>query len=597
MDDVTAEIKRAVDIVDVIGEYRPLEPMGSKFRILCPFHDDHKPSMVVDPKFQNYRCWACQAKGDVFTFVQEMEKISFVEAKERLAERAGITLHKRGAERSDFRQSLMRVLSWAQEQYEISLFSERTGAEARQYLRDRGLTEETARKHGLGFAPPAYEWLIHQGKKAGIGVELLQRAGLVKPGDRGVPYEYFRGRLMFPIRDERKRVLGFGGRILPAFATEHTPKYLNSPVTEVYNKSEVLYGIDVAAEELTKRPAGGNDKSAPRTPIVMEGYTDCLMAYQAGLNTAVATCGTALTPQHVAKLRRYADRVVLMFDGDTAGQTAADKAIELFLSSQLDLRLCVLPDNLDPCDFIREKGVEVLCKHVGEAPEALDYLISQERRLTAGGSIDEERRALEKILDRLSKIPLMAGQSPTVNLAIHRVAREFGQPEDVIRRRIRELRENSSGFSRKPEPVPSEQNVPMDPRERQIVQALVAFPGKAGEFRALFPVAEIRHPSLRKLMEACYELNEDLGDEATIHGLRERLDERALDRLLMELVEAPETWENPDQVLADIRARLEEDRKRSLKLAVRQHGASTDDLEEVEKLRQAMQRLREGNVL
>lgn len=597
MDEVTAEIKRAVDIVDVIGEYRPLEPMGSKFRLLCPFHDDHKPSMVVDPKFQNYRCWACQAKGDVFTFVQEMEKISFVEAKERLAERAGITLHKRGAERSDFRQFLVRVLSWAQEQFENSLFSERTGAEARQYLRDRGLSEEIARKHGLGFAPPAYEWLIHQGKKAGVGVELLQQAGLVKTGENGRAYEYFRGRLMFPIRDERKRVLGFGGRILPAFTTENTPKYLNSPATEIYNKSEVLYGMDVAAEELTKRSAAGKEASAPRTPVVMEGYTDCLMAYQAGLQTAVATCGTALTPQHVAKLRRYADRVVLMFDGDTAGQKAADQAIELFLGSELDLRLCVLPNNLDPCDFIRERGVEELCRQVDSAPEALDYLISHERRHSAGGSIDAERRALEKILDRLSKIPLMAGQTPTVNLAIHRVAREFGQPEEAIRKRIRELREQRKFPARIAETNNAVPEIPMDPRERQVVQALVAFPGKAGEFRALFPLAEIRHPRLRRLMEACFELNEDLGDEATIHGLRERLDDRELDRLLMELVEAPETWENPDQVLADIRARLEENRRQSVKTAVRQHAPGKDDSEEVEKLRQAMQRLRESNAV
>lgn len=612
LDETIAEIKRAVDIVSIIGEYRPVHSEGSKYKTLCPFHDDHKPSMVIDPKFQNFKCWACSAQGDVFTFVQEMEKISFVEAKERLAERAGISLKRGSSDRKDSRQSLYQVLSWAQKVFENSLFTERTGAEARQYLRDRGLTEETARTYGIGFAPPAYEWLIQQAKREGWDFGSLLKSGLVKTREQGSPYDTFRGRLIFPIRDERGRVLGFGGRILPAFAKENSPKYLNSPASDVYNKSEVLYGIEVAAEVLKKRPA---KDEVPAVPVVMEGYTDCLMAWQAGLKTAVATCGTALTPLHVKKLKQFTGycggRTVLMFDGDEAGQKAANESTRLFLSSELDLRLCVLPNGLDPCDFVKEQGIGALNERIEQAPDALHYLFQRARNKAAGGSIEEERRALEEVLEHLSTIPLMTGsaQQAMLNLTIHRVAMEFGQKEEGLRKRIEELRAarqadagrrtfdrgedlpNSTSVQGL-EPTPGSDTTPMDapldPRERQVVQALVAFPGRAGEFRELFPVREIQHAGLRRITEACYELYEDLGNEASVDAIRERLDDRILDEIVMGLLESPKTWENPEDVLEGIKRWLRERSQRLTRKPVPVAAGAGDDSQELEKLRRML---------
>lgn len=598
MDDEIAEIKRAVDIVSLVGEYRQIEAFGGKFRSLCPFHDDHKPSLSIDPKFQNYRCWACGAKGDVFTFLQEIEGITFAQAKERLAERAGITFRRKGAERSDSRQALFEVLTWAQKVFENSIFAERSGEEARQYLLDRGIEVETARRHGLGFAPPAYEWMVQQGRRANIPQELLLAAGLVKIGDRGTPYDTFRGRLIFPIRDERNRVLGFGGRILPAHAKENSPKYLNSPASVVYNKSEVLYGIEVAAEELGKKGRAGVTNSAPSVPVVMEGYTDCLMAYQAGLRTAVATCGTALTARHVAKLRQYASRVVLMYDGDEAGVKAATEATRLFLSSEVDLRLCVLPDGLDPCDFIRERGVDPLVTLVAEAPDALGYIIGQARQGASRGSLAEENRALDQVLDHISEVPTLAGsaQLAMVNLSIHRISREFGVPEEVLRRMLEEKRATRRNWERRAEQRAQAEvavdelatSEPIDPVERQVVAALVAYPARAGDFQALLPASEVKHPRMRFLVEQAYALFAAAGPDATVDGLRERLDDRELDRMVIDLIEVPSTWAEPGPVVDEILSRLRERRRKAARGGSRDPALIQDDSGELEALRRRL---------
>jgi DNA primase len=565
-DDVTASIKEAIDIVQLISEYIRVEPAGSKYRAICPFHDDTKPSLQVDPQFQNYRCWACGAKGDVFTFIQEIEQIPFAEAKVRLAARAGIKLTSAGADFVDSKAPLYQVLSWAEKEFQKYLFDSRTGAEARQYLAERHFQDETLRSYGLGATPAEFDWLTSRAKKAGWDEPLLVRAGLAKLSQRGSHYDYFRGRVVIPIRDTTGRVIGFGGRILPVHDDGETAKYLNSPATDVYNKSSVLYGLDVAAKSL---PRGGSSQEG-RWLVVMEGYMDCLMAYQAGLKTCVATCGTSLTTEHVHRLRGYSSRVVLMFDGDTAGKEAARKATGLFLESELDLRLCMLPDELDPCDFLVNHGAQELRERIEKAPDALEYTIDEAKRTFSSAGLSGRNAAVDRVLSTLASVPahLRSEQRQRFDLAVNRVAEAFRMEERDLRERIDQQRADRGNSADRLDrsltsgPTVGHRAGPMPLREKLIVELLVVMPAQAGRISQLHSAEAFGHLDARSIAEACFRVHEELGESATTEGIRERLNDPRLDALVLELVESAPKGEAFQRSLDEVCQTLEENRRR-----------------------------------
>jgi DNA primase len=563
-DNVLAAIKEAVDIVQLIGEYIHVEPAGAKHRALCPFHDDKKPSLQIDPEFRNYRCWACGAKGDVFTFLQQYEKISFVEAKERLAKRAGIAVARGSSGRGDFKARLVSVLEWAAKLYQKSLLESPQGRPARQYLLERGVAEETIRRYGLGFAPAEFEWLIRQAATAGIDAATLARAGLAKVSRRQTHYDVFRGRIVFPIRDVQGRTVGFGGRIVPSLDDGRGPKYLNSPATDVYNKSQVLYGLDVAAQAFKSARAAGPGERLPL--VVMEGYMDCLAAYQAGLLTAVAACGTALTADHVQRLRGYADCIVLMFDGDPAGRKAADDAVALFLGSEVDIRLCMLPDGLDPCDFVVQRGVDELRRRIAEAPDALDYAIRRARAVYDSSGLDGRSRALADVLETMAAMPLIlrGAMQQRLDLAVNRLAEAFRVEEAALRRRLAELRRDKTPGERRTSPAqPSGPAGPlMPPRERTIAELAVVHPGRIGELAPLAEVEAFTHAGLRRIVETCIRLCGRMGEAATTESLREELGDAALDALVAELWESAPKGDKHAAALAEAVRALAEDRRR-----------------------------------
>lgn len=587
MDESVALVKQGVDIVDVVGGYLRLDRAGAQYRGLCPFHEDHKPSLNVDPQYQSYRCWACGAHGDVIKFVMEMDRLSFREALERLAERAGIKLGK-WAGLDDSKRKLFDALAWAQQEFEKCLKDERLGAAARQYLAERGLTGQTCLTHGVGFAPPDFQWLIERGKRAGFPQDVLLRAGLAKQGQRDTIYDLFRGRVLFPIRDERGRVRGFGGRILPSLATDQTPKYINNPATEVYNKSETLYGIQVAVEALARR-----DQGTKRPIVVMEGYTDCLMAYQHGIQTAVATCGTALTPKHVNVLRRLAPVAVLLFDGDQAGQKAARDATALALQAQLDVRLCLLPDNLDPCDYLAREGADALWKRIDEAPDALDHEIRAVKAKSMGGSIEQNRELVEGLLRMLAQVPLTADTSSKVkfDLGVNRVADAFKLSEQALRRRINEFRQAG-----RREVVSTQESIaapaPMIRRDRELVQWMIHEPGKLGELEGLIEPERIQHNLLRRLAQVVVRAYAQWGADLNHQRLVELIDDPELLALHGELKGSIDRDLDFAQWRQNIKQCLEIDRRRQVVGVVSARAQSPDPNVHLETLR----RLRDGNL-
>jgi len=377
------EIRAAVDIVDLVSRFVNLKKAGQNWKGLCPFHMEKTPSFMVNPRKGIFHCFGCGVGGDAFGFLMRQDKLSFPEAVRALAKQAGVALPEDrggdGGERG--REELFRAMTLAWHFY-VDQLSKAAGERARQYLDQRGIDSEVARRFGLGLAPEGWDALASFMKSEKVTEDVLVAAGLAisREGGTGV-YDRFRGRLLFAIRDLQGRVVAFGGR---AFGDEQ-PKYLNSPETPLYTKGNLLYAADLA------RPA----IQAKNRALLVEGYVDCLMAHQHGFTETVAALGTAFTPAQLGLLKRYCDEAVLFFDADAAGRKAAERAEELLeptgssmawavnrtgaieSSGALRLRVALLPAGHDPDTFLRERGAAAFEERIAAARSLLAYALDR----------------------------------------------------------------------------------------------------------------------------------------------------------------------------------------------------------------------------
>jgi DNA primase len=598
-------VKEANDIVDVIGTYVSLRPVGKKFKGLCPFHDDHNPSFNVDPAYQNYVCWSCGKRGDVITFVQELERVDFREALELLARRAGITLEKRSdGQPNSGRAVMLELVRWAAEQYHRCLLDSPLAEAARRYLGERGLSGETVRRFELGFAPAGGEWLTERAAAAGLSDDLLEKVGLLARRNEGTGYyDRFRDRVMFPVRDARGQPLGFGGRILPSSPlADRAPKYYNSSDSPLFSKSELLYGIDQA------RQAGAKAGYL----AVVEGYTDVLMAHQAGVCQVVATMGTALNARHVHHLRRYVPRVVLVFDADAGGSTGVDRALEIFAGQELDLAVATLPAGMDPCDLLVKQGPEPFQAALAGAVDALEFKLNQVLSAESAQGIEGRRRAVDAVLRIIALAPEMPGQAGAVKreLIVSRIARRLALREETVWARLRELRQ-AAGERRGVSPSPTASSpaaphtagsrraarpeeeaprtAPAPPHERQLLEMLLADPELVAAAAAEVEPEQIGHPGLRRLLGGLYALQAE-GKPPTLDHLRGRIDNPRLVEKALELQEVgrliADRRSRLGQLLAEYRKRRLEPHKQELQ---NQLHAAADHTEAVALLRQLQQ--------
>lgn len=443
--DVKEQVRQAIDIVDLIGGYLQLQRAGSGYKALCPWHDDTRPSLQVNPERQSWKCWVCDLGGDIFSFIMKREGIDFREALDMLADRAGVLVETSsgqagpGTSASD-KQTLYKAMAWAERLYHECLLQSDQARCVRDYLADRGFTDKTLERFRVGFAPDDWSWTLNQARNTPWSPEVLNVVGLLgKFTKKQGYYDRFKGRIIFPIRDTQDRPIALGGRILPELADEKAAKYINSPETPLFSKSNQLYGLNIARDAIAK---SGH-------VVVMEGYTDCLMAQQQGLENAVAVLGTALGPRHVRLLRRYAASIALVLDGDEAGQRRANEILELFISESVDLRILTLPQDLDPCDFLRLHGSEAFHKLIESAPDALEHNINI---VTAGLNFDSDthqvNQALEKMLQTLALAPRLNDNTTSAARlkeyqTLTRLAREFRVSEEELRKRLTSMRRTS----------------------------------------------------------------------------------------------------------------------------------------------------------
>lgn len=505
-------VRARTDIATIIGESIALVPRrgGAEFVGLCPFHPDHNPSLHVYPDRQSFRCWVCDQGGDVFSFVMKHDGVSFVEAVELLGERLGLERPKRShrpAGAGIDKPRLYDVLAWADRQFRTCLKNSPQAAGARDYIASRGMSPEMVDRFGLGYVPRDWHWLQARAKGTYSTADLVA-AGLVRERRDGNGYsDFFVDRILFPIRDERSRPVSFGGRILPGRDDAAGPKYLNGGDSPVFSKSKLVYALDAARE--TIRATG--------TAVIMEGYTDCIAAHQYGYTNVAATLGTALAESHVALLKRFAKRVVLVFDGDAAGVSAAERALVRFLAQDVDLRILTLPEGLDPADYLAKDTQGLFGELIASAPAALEFKLE-----TAIGrfGLDTDlgtSRVIGDVLEAIVSAPKLAG-STRESTILQRIASRTGIREQDIRRELKRLRNKTpaisrtSGLSSDSEPPTAAR--PDDPAEREVLSVILIRPDLFDLLARQVGPDDFSTPRLRAVFEHCRDVADLQGTPA-----------------------------------------------------------------------------------
>ncbi len=533
MEDVE-RVRHAIDLVDLIESFVPLQRSGSSFRARCPFHEEKTPSFHVFPQSQIFKCFGCGAAGDCFSFLQRWERVSFRESLEALAERAGITLQRRGRVEEHGgpdRRSVLACLEKACSFFQAQLA--RAPGSVDQSLQARGIGAELQSTWRIGFAPGARPQLHEELSRAGFSLEVQRAASLSGVSESGRIYDRFRQRITFPIRDVLGRVIAFGARLLPGVeeGEKNGPKYLNSSETEVFSKRTVLFGLD----RLERAPDG-----AESPVIVMEGYTDVILSHGAGVRRAVATLGTSLSRDHAKLLRRHAPRALLVYDGDEAGLKAAERGVGVLLEEGLEVRILVLPDQMDPADFVLRHGGPAFQEVVsGGGIEFFDFLA--ERALGAAGGSEATPDAIARATDGILKHVAHLGSAIQREVLVRKIAARFGLAETTVARRLRSLAEAAEAAERRgvaPEgrragrsgdggetasPGPMELSARDRQAAEELLAALLRDPSLLPLLRAAgFDPQELGFVGYTSVLDAALQCSEQ-GLEADVHAVTLRL--------------------------------------------------------------------------
>ncbi len=496
-EDKIIDIKNAADIVDVVSEVVHLKKTGRNFVGLCPFHSEKTPSFTVSPEKQIFYCFGCGAGGNVFSFLMKNDGLAFPEAARLLARRYSIDLPTKHLtpqqkKRMGERESLLKINRQAMDYYHQMLCRSPKGQRAMAYLKNRGLSTDTIDRFHLGYAPKGWSNIIDFFAKSGLPLARVERSGLILPKkDKRGYYDRFRDRIVFPIIDVNKNVVGFGGRVMD----DALPKYLNSPETPVYSKSRSLYGLVLAK----------NMSRTTDTIYIVEGYLDLLTLYQHGIENAVATLGTALTVDHVRMLSRYVSRLVLVYDSDEAGIRSARRCIDIFWKEHVDFsrgdvfredkadtQILVLPDGHDPDSFLKEKGAKAFQNAAAHAPGIVSFLIEQ--------SIDKHGRSTE---GKIRVVADLKGSLAAINdnvarsLYVKQLAERIGIEEDIILAEIRTgtAPKDINGSGKHAAARQSEGSR----LERQIIAMMLQFPDILPEIRKHDVIEYIENPQLRSI--------------------------------------------------------------------------------------------------
>src|SRR6202171_4813418 len=571
------KVKQQADIVRVVGEYVRLKKSGQNFTGLCPFHAEKSPSFAVHPTKQIYHCFGCGVGGDVFKFVMEMEKCAFPEAIRIVAEKCGIAVP-RQKERSpeerkenQQRSVLVEMHREAQTFFVKQLQGTAEGKLARAYLEDRGLDKATIERFGIGYAPSGGDALLRH-LKPKYNDKLLVDSGLVsRDQSAGRLFDRFRRRITFPISNESGKIVAFGARALG----DDMPKYLNSPETPIYSKSNVLYHMDRAKEALRRQDFA----------ILVEGYMDAIAVARAGISNVVASCGRSLAEPQIKLLGRFTRRVIVNYDPDTAGQTATERSLSLLLEQDFEVRVLALPGKADPDKFIREQGADAYIKLLKEAPPYVDYLIARARQMDLSTG-EGKLRAVNFLLPYVQKIPNRILRSEWAT----RIAQQLRLDEPVLRAALsKAAAERRSEVKTQPELV----GRAAKPIERRLIRMLEEGEGFRGELAQQLHQGQLYHGlETEKIFGALIvaTLSGQAVQATEIAAALEERDRRLLYEILFE--ETSElTWEEAQSCVEALRHRQAEKQLADVQRSIEANPAAPELRDLLQKKQDLMRRL------
>ena len=571
-EDTIERVKEANDIADIIGRHLELKRSGSAFKALCPFHQEKTPSFMVNPARQIFHCFGCDTGGDVIRFIMLYEGLPFVDSLKKLAFQSGIELPEGpsaggvGRDQKDLMFTANRV---AAEYYSGALMKSEEGKKARDYLGQRGIHSDVSKTFDLGYAPEGWRNLSSRLGEENIAESVAVSAGLLIKGDSGkAPYDRFRDRVVFPIKDLSGRVLGFGGRVMG----DDLPKYINTSETPVYRKGDSLFGLDVAAPFV--REAG--------EVILVEGYLDVISLHQGGMRNVVGVLGTALTEDQVRKLHRLTEHCVLLFDSDEAGRRAAHRSGMILLGEGMVCRVAPLDAGEDPDSFLRKMGVTELAARVAQAPDVVMYVLESARQEHPGDKMGDRFQVIDAIVPYLAKIVDRA------KLGVY--LKEIG---DTLRIEQHDLRARLAGLKkRKKADIEEKDPPPLLRKDKLLLHILVREPGVVSRVAEVVGPGDIKSPEIAEIVDKIFsgvnltalldtvddrwknelsgwaledplEGTEKALDDLLLHYARERLEEKirhTRDRLTeavrrgakQESQELNEEWKNLQAELRDL---------------------------------------------
>lgn len=516
------EIKSVCDIVELISQFVQLKKVGKNYVGLCPFHSEKEPSFTVSPERQMFHCFGCKKGGDIFKFWMEYHNVSFFEAIKDLAERYNIDIGDVPDYELEERDRLFEINEIANSFFKNMLYKQKQGERGRRYLKKRGIDEELSKEIGLGYAPESWDSLYNFLLKKKIDINLAVKAGLLVQRESGDGYyDRFRDRVMFPIFDIRGRVVGFGGRTIG----DGSPKYLNTPETPIFHKGSLLYGINFSYKSIREK----------KKVIIVEGYMDWIALKKYGIENAVATLGTALTQNHVRRLKGYADEAIVIFDSDEAGKKAALRSLPLFANEGMPAKVLVLPDGHDPDTFLNQYGKDAFLELLNNSSKPLiDFYLDMEveERIKAINIKDEEKtRILKNILSNLSFIK----DDLTKGIYVSKLAAYFGIKEDLL---WKELRRISFGKdSSIEEEIKRERSVKII-GDLQILSLAIFHPETIPSLLRCDAEILLFDPSAKAILKEIFRIYEEKG-KISLQEIHDRLEDEESKAFLREFLERP----------------------------------------------------------
>lgn len=521
-ENILEDILNRVDIVELISGYVPLKRAGKNFKANCPFHPEKTPSFMVSPDRQIYHCFGCGESGNAFKFLMRYERLEFPEAVENLAQRAGVTLHENN-ERNSHVESLYsqfyKINELTLSFYESNLNSD-AGEHAKKYLLKRGVRQESIKLFKLGFALDKWDSLITHLRAKNISLSLLEKAGLILSKEKGGYYDRFRNRIVFPIIDGKSKTVAFGARVLPSPGGQNEdslPKYINSPETSIYTKGKNLYGLYCAKDAIRQ-----NDYA-----VVVEGYLDFIIPFQEGLDNIVASLGTALTLEQVRLLKRYTHNVVMIYDGDAAGQIATLRTLDIFIEEGLNVKVAPLPEGFDPDSFVRNNGVESLKEKINNAENIFDYKLKVLKSRYTHLDIEARAKISSEMLATIKKFENAVLRSEY----IRRLSEELRVKEDALFEELHKLKNNATDSHIKN--AEQKKAITISPAEKLLIKLMLEENDLINRVKEDFEPTDFQDGITRKIVSTMFGLAKEgkridtgvlmnyMGDEDILHVICE----------------------------------------------------------------------------